>query len=681
MEDCQLNPIEEEEEKEEGELEEGELEDDEGGDDPSKSQPLSSPKVAQEEKRGEETNTNVEEQHQEGAQTGSGEAEVKEEGKKEKKESKDEKKRKHKEEDEEREKRKKKKKKKKHMSSDEEEEEVSPSQKQFLHRKMVTPAFDSNMGFDAMLQQAMLLRGRSPPPGMMTYAPPPVPFAGPHSMFRGRPMSDYDSFDSGSDSEMQDRLGRRQRRNSRRFRRSRSRSRSPSRKNEAICMYYMQGSCQRGKGCPYSHDIQPQRKMELCKFYMMDCCAKKDKCLYMHKDFPCKHYHTGVRCKSAEKCKFSHDHLSEAARNVLLKHIELAPKDILGDFPRLTKEAAQLVVSITEAHRRGSPMDVENIPGVMEIKGRGFKYVDKAIKAVAKKQEARMKSIHKDQLLEPSGLECVSSPEHHQINKPSHQHHHQEDSRVKSPGNQIRTPPRRWYNQGSGPQEMNAYQQCSKEWVDDYHYMQKGEDMVNGEVFQSEGNSTMRNMSPNNKSNVSPNTISSCQAGASANRKMGSFMTARMPQKQRELFQRIEQQHSVHHDQEDPLADGGMEEVSPCTSNVNWYSSDEEADNASFTKTQGQGSHAVSNLSPSRTPPLPPQAWTTPASGSSFTSSSRQGNSPPGTPSTTPPHKPVFPTINLDSINISSDLKQHRKARPRSKNAISSSRKRSQRDV
>lgn len=74
-----------------------------------------------------------------------------------------------------------------------------------------------------------------------------------------------------------------------------------------------------GKGCPYSHDIQPQRKMELCKFYMMDCCAKKDKCLYMHKDFPCKHYHTGVKCKSADKCKFSHDPLSDAARTVLLK--------------------------------------------------------------------------------------------------------------------------------------------------------------------------------------------------------------------------------------------------------------------------------------------------------------------------------------------------------------------------
>ena len=58
---------------------------------------------------------------------------------------------------------------------------------------------------------------------------------------------------------------------------------------------------------------------------------------------------------------------------IFFQHIELAPKDILGDFPRLTKDAAQLVVAITEAHRKGSPMDVENIPGIMDFKGRGFK--------------------------------------------------------------------------------------------------------------------------------------------------------------------------------------------------------------------------------------------------------------------------------------------------------------------
>lgn len=251
------------EEKEDGELEEGELEEDEV-EEPSPSKSSQGDLTIADKRTTSESDAHTQL-----------EPDVREEGKKERRESresKEEKKRKHRDDDEE--KRKKKKKKKKHVTSEGEDDDgTSPK----LHQhKMIVPTFDKNMEFDAMLQQEMLLRGRSPPPGMIPYGPPPGAFGGPpHPMFRGRPVSDYDSYESGSDSETRERQARRPRRPNRRFRRSRSRSRSPSRKNEAICMYYMQGSCQRGKGCPYSHDIQPQRKMELCKFYMMDCCAKK----------------------------------------------------------------------------------------------------------------------------------------------------------------------------------------------------------------------------------------------------------------------------------------------------------------------------------------------------------------------------------------------------------------------
>lgn len=71
--------------------------------------------------------------------------------------------------------------------------------------------------------------------------------------------------------------------------------------------------------CPYSHDVLPPRKLELCKFYLMDCCAKKEKCLYMHNDFPCKYFHTGLECFAGDRCKFSHNQLSETMKNVLLK--------------------------------------------------------------------------------------------------------------------------------------------------------------------------------------------------------------------------------------------------------------------------------------------------------------------------------------------------------------------------
>lgn len=93
------------------------------------------------------------------------------------------------------------------------------------------------------------------------------------------------------------------------------------------------------------------RKMELCKFYLMDCCAKREKCLYMHSDFPCKYYYLGLKCKEKEKCLFSHgEPLTDELRAILMKHLETAPQEILGDFPRISRESAATMVNAT--HRK-----------------------------------------------------------------------------------------------------------------------------------------------------------------------------------------------------------------------------------------------------------------------------------------------------------------------------------------
>lgn len=112
-----------------------------------------------------------------------------------------------------------------------------------------------------------------------------------------------------------------------------------------------------GEDCIYSHEVLPPMKFELCKFYQMDCCAKGDKCLYMHSDFPCKFYHTGLPCPAGDNCKFAHGKaLSEgnsfflftsicftcfffaACKQILFKHIETAPREILGGYPRMSRE-------------------------------------------------------------------------------------------------------------------------------------------------------------------------------------------------------------------------------------------------------------------------------------------------------------------------------------------------------
>ncbi|XP_063825585.1 protein suppressor of sable isoform X1 [Ostrinia nubilalis] len=138
-------------------------------------------------------------------------------------------------------------------------------------------------------------------------------------------------------------------RNNKNNKNDRRRGAHPMQDPDGLCLYYMQGKCHKGDDCIYSHDAQPPRKMELCKFYLMDCCAKRDKCLYMHADFPCKYYHTGLPCIYKDECKFAHGQpLTEGLKNILLKHIESAPKEILGDFPRLHRDGALQMIHSTQ---------------------------------------------------------------------------------------------------------------------------------------------------------------------------------------------------------------------------------------------------------------------------------------------------------------------------------------------
>ncbi|XP_076630916.1 suppressor of sable [Colletes latitarsis] len=137
---------------------------------------------------------------------------------------------------------------------------------------------------------------------------------------------------------------------------------------DAICVYYMQGKCHRGDDCPFSHNALPPRKMELCKFYLMDCCAKRDKCLYMHHDFPCKFFHTGLKCNQGENCKFSHQPLNEQVKGILLKHLETAPKEILGDFPRLSRDGAMLMINNTaRTLAQGQEVTNQKIPSLFDL--------------------------------------------------------------------------------------------------------------------------------------------------------------------------------------------------------------------------------------------------------------------------------------------------------------------------
>lgn len=93
--------------------------------------------------------------------------------------------------------------------------------------------------------------------------------------------------------------------------------------------------------------MRQPKKMELCKFWLMECCAKREKCSYMHGDFPCKYYYLGLKCINRD-CKFKHGKpLEDNIKQILLKHLDTAPKEILGDFPRIGRENATKMMAQT----------------------------------------------------------------------------------------------------------------------------------------------------------------------------------------------------------------------------------------------------------------------------------------------------------------------------------------------
>ena len=78
-----------------------------------------------------------------------------------------------------------------------------------------------------------------------------------------------------------------------------------------------------GERCQFSHNFIPAKKMEACKFFLQGYCAKGDMCIYLHSEVPCKYYHTGQKCFNADKCKFSHEPLTDSTKPLLEKAILL----------------------------------------------------------------------------------------------------------------------------------------------------------------------------------------------------------------------------------------------------------------------------------------------------------------------------------------------------------------------
>lgn len=91
-----------------------------------------------------------------------------------------------------------------------------------------------------------------------------------------------------------------------------------------ICQFYINGACNKGDKCLYSHQAEQIHKKELCKFFLSGNCNKKDKCLYSHnlKEYPCKFFHVRGFCENFDQCRFSHERLNDEAIFPFIKENE-----------------------------------------------------------------------------------------------------------------------------------------------------------------------------------------------------------------------------------------------------------------------------------------------------------------------------------------------------------------------
>ncbi|XP_024017174.1 uncharacterized protein LOC21409920 isoform X1 [Morus notabilis] len=99
-------------------------------------------------------------------------------------------------------------------------------------------------------------------------------------------------------------------------------------KTVSYCRHYLNGRCQEGDNCKFSHDIVPLTKSKPCCYFARQQCMKGDDCPFDHElsKYPCSNFVSKGFCSRGDDCMFSHKIVAKDGSITVSKAMETEMK-------------------------------------------------------------------------------------------------------------------------------------------------------------------------------------------------------------------------------------------------------------------------------------------------------------------------------------------------------------------
>lgn len=118
----------------------------------------------------------------------------------------------------------------------------------------------------------------------------------------------------------------------------------------AECKFWLNGACNKGDKCKFTHIGTPEVKKELCRYILNNKCEKGSNCYYSHdiSTVPCRFWHLYGKCAYYDTCPFIHGAVSDAVKHTLIELEGIARKRKRGELitadeqRKLDEQAAEL---------------------------------------------------------------------------------------------------------------------------------------------------------------------------------------------------------------------------------------------------------------------------------------------------------------------------------------------------